>query len=272
MAVYDFDNIRYHAGTNLQVGNSYPVGYAKTFCDGLKSIGADKPISLLRCAWAGSQKYGALVWSGDIAASFDAMKNQIKAGLNMGLAGIPWWTTDTGGFHGGDPKDEDYREVFARWFEWSTFCPVMRVHGDRIPRLDMVGTTGGAMCCSGGPNEVYSYGDKVLEICKKYMALRVKLKPYIKEIMKEAHIKGTPVIRPLFYDFESVEDCHMFGPSLLVCPIYTKGQRQKEVYLPLGAKWRDINTNTVYDGGQKVTVEAPYDTIPVFARDDFNLI
>ena len=278
MTVYDFDNIRYHAGTNLQVGNSYPVGYAKTFCDGLKSIGVDKPISLLRCAWAGAQKYGALVWSGDIAASFDAMKNQIKAGLNMGLAGIPWWTTDTGGFHGGDPKDEDYREVFARWFEWSTFCPVMRVHGDRIPRLDMVGTTGGAMCCSGGPNEVYSYGDKVLEICKKYMALRVKLKPYIKEIMKEAHIKGTPVIRPLFYDFESdektfeVEDCHMFGPSLLVCPIYTKGQRQKEVYLPLGAKWRDINTNTVYDGGQKVTVEAPYDTIPVFARDDFNLI
>ena len=104
-----------------------------------------------------------------------------------------------GGFHGGNPQDPAYRELFARWFEWGTFCPVMRVHGDREPRQERLGTTGGSVCCSGGPNEVYAYGEEVLAICTEHLKLRVRLKPYLKECMREAHERGTPVMKPLFY-------------------------------------------------------------------------
>ena len=104
----------------------------------------------------------------------------------MGLAGIPWWTTDIGGFHGGDPKDPDFRELLVRWFEYGTFCPVMRLHGDREPRQPQVGTTGGATCRSGAENEVWSFGKEAFEICKKYLNLRERMKPYIARLMKEA--------------------------------------------------------------------------------------
>ena len=92
----------------------------------MKAAGQENIVNLLRCAWAGSQRYGALVWSGDIHSSFTSMRNQLAAGLNMGIAGIPWWTTDIGGFHGGNPDDPEFREVFVRWFQYGTFCPVMR--------------------------------------------------------------------------------------------------------------------------------------------------
>ena len=114
-SVYDFDNYRYHMGPNVQVGNIYPALYAKTFFDGMKAEGQENIINLLRCAWAGSQKYGALVWSGDIHSSFSSLRNQLAAGLNMGLAGIPWWTTDIGGFHGGDPKDPKFSGYHQQW-------------------------------------------------------------------------------------------------------------------------------------------------------------
>ncbi len=142
-SVYDFDIYRYYRGTNLQVGNLYPVEYARAFYEGMEQEGQGQIVNLLRCAWAGSQKYGALVWSGDIASSFESMRNQLAAGLNMGLAGIPWWTTDIGGFHGGNPEDPAFRELFACWFAWGAFCPVMRLHGDREPRQPQQGTTGG---------------------------------------------------------------------------------------------------------------------------------
>ena len=118
---YDFDNYRYYLGTDLEIGNVYPVDYARTFYEGMEKEGQKNIVNLLRCAWAGSQKYGALVWSGDIASSFSSMRNQIAAGLNMGIAGIPWWTTDIGGFHGGNPNDPAFRELFLRWFQWGTF-------------------------------------------------------------------------------------------------------------------------------------------------------
>ena len=132
--VYDFDNYRYYLGPDLQVGNIYPLMYAKAFFDGMKAEGQENIINLIRCAWAGSQRYGALVWSGDIHSSFSSFRNQLAAGLNMGIAGIPWWTTDIGGFHGGNPEDPEFRELLVRWFEWGTFCPVMRLHGDREPK------------------------------------------------------------------------------------------------------------------------------------------
>ena len=181
---YDFDNYRYYLGTDLQIGNIYPVDYARTFYEGMEQEGQENIVNLLRCAWAGSQRYGALVWSGDIASSYESMCNQLAAGLNMGLAGIPWWTTDIGGFHGGNPDDPKFRELFARWFEWGAFCPVMRLHGDREPRQPQFGTTGGASCCSGAANEVWSYGEEVYEICRKYMELREKMRPYTRKLME----------------------------------------------------------------------------------------
>ena len=137
----------------------------------------------------------------------------------MGLAGMPWWTMDIGGFHGGDPNDEDFRELFVRWFQWGTFCPVMRLHGDREPRQTQYGVTGGASCCSGGENEIWSYGESVYEICKHYIEIREKMRSYTRDLMMEAHEKGTPLMRTLFYEFPEdstcweVEDEYMYGSA-----------------------------------------------------------
>lgn len=271
--IYDFDNYRYHLGPNVQIGNIYPVMYAKTFFDGMQAEGQENIINLLRCAWAGSQKYGALVWSGDIHSSFSSLRDQLAAGLNMGIAGIPWWTTDIGGFHGGNPDDPAFQELLVRWFEYGTFCPVMRLHGYREPRKAPMGTEGGAACVSGADNEVWSFGDEAYEICKTYMTLREQMKPYITELMAEAHEKGTPVMRPLFYDFSEdqkaweIEDTYMFGPDVLVAPILYAGMRERSVYLPKGSEWKNYWTGEVYAGGSEITVEAPLSKLPVFMRN-----
>ncbi len=276
-SVYDFDNYRYYAGPNLQVGNIYPVMYAKTFFDGMNKEGQEKVVNLLRCAWAGSQKYGALVWSGDIASSFESMRNQLAAGLNMGIAGIPWWTTDIGGFHGGNPEDEEFRELFVRWFQWGTFCPVMRLHGDREPRQPQQGTTGGAYCRSGADNEIWSYGETVYEICRKYLSIREKLRPYLRNLMLEAHQKGTPVMRTLFYEFPDdleaweVDDEYMFGDKILVAPILNPGQKRRKVYLPDGTNWVEYNSKKIYQGGRWIEVDSPLDRIPFFIKQGSTL-
>ena len=274
---YDFDNYRYFLGPDVQVGNIYPVMYAKTFFDGMKKEGQENIINLLRCAWAGSQKYGALVWSGDIMSSFESLRDQFAAGLNMGIAGIPWWTTDIGGFFGADVRDPAFHELLVRWFEYGTFCPVMRLHGYRWPIQPQVGTTGGATCLSGAPNEVWSYTDEVYEILKDYLFLREKMKPYIETIMRQAHEKGTPVMRPLFYDFPEdekaweTEDAYMFGPDVLVAPVMYAGQTTRSVYLPAGAVWTNYWTGDKLEGGQTVSVEAPLEQIPLFMKDEFHL-
>jgi alpha-D-xyloside xylohydrolase len=275
-SVYDFDHYRYHLGPDLQIGNSYPLMYAKTFFDGMRKAGQDQVLNLLRCAWAGSQRYGALVWSGDIHSSFTSLRNQLAAGLNMGIAGIPWWTTDIGGFHGGVVTDPRFHELLIRWFQWGCFCPVMRLHGDREPHKPPMGTEGGAACVSGADNEIWSYSGEVYHICEKYILLRQTLRPYIEELMKAAHEKGSPVMRPLFYDFPGdtrawdVEDQYMFGPEFLVAPVLYEGRRERELYLPAGEKgaitWTDVWTGERYEGGAVITVEAPLERIPVFSR------
>jgi alpha-D-xyloside xylohydrolase len=278
--IYDFDNYRYYIGSNLQIGNMYPLMYAQAFFEGQTQERQENVINLLRCAWVGSQKYGALVWSGDIASSFEIFRNQLIAGLNMGIAGLPWWTTDIGGFHGGDPKNQAFQELLIRWFQWGTFCPVMRLYDDREPRQPQFGMTGGAACCSGADNEVWSFGEEAYAICKKYLNIRKAMQPYIKKIMAEAHQKGTPVMRPPFYDFPSdsitweIEDEYMFGPDYLVSPILYSGQREREVYLPADSNWTYIWTGEKYDGGTRIIVEAPIEHIPVFTRcrlDDWTL-
>lgn len=274
---YDFDNYRYYMGSTLRVGNIYPKEYAKGFYEGMEKAGQKNIVNLLRCAWAGSQRYGALVWSGDIASSFESMRNQLAAGLNMGIAGIPWWTTDIGGFHGGNPDDEAFRELFTRWFQWGTFCPVMRLHGDREPRQPQIGTTGGAGCRSGAANEVWSYGETIYEICKKYMRIREQLRPYTRELMKEAHEKGTPVMRTLFYEYPQdercweIEDQYLYGSDILVAPIFEAGCKERKLYLPEG-KWIEYETKKVYEGKQWIRVRVALDTMPVFVKGGKNLI
>jgi alpha-D-xyloside xylohydrolase len=275
-SVYDFDHYRYHLGPDLQIGNSYPLMYAKTFFDGMRKAGQDQVLNLLRCAWAGSQRYGALVWSGDIHSSFASLRNQLTAGLNMGIAGIPWWTTDIGGFHGGVVTDPGFHELLIRWFQWGCFCPVMRLHGDREPHKPPMGAEGGAACVSGADNEIWSYSDEVYRICERYIRIRETLRPYIEGLMKAAHERGTPVIRPLFYDFPGdkdaweTEDQYMFGPDILVAPVVYEGRRERELYLPAGGgdagDWADVWTGKRYRGGARITVEAPLEKIPVFSR------
>ena len=273
-AVYDFDHYRYYLGPNLQVGNIYPLKYAQGFYEGMTAEKQENVVNLLRCAWAGSQRYGALVWSGDIDSSFESLRIQLAAGLNMGLAGIPWWTTDIGGFHGGVNNDPSFRECLIRWFQFATFSPVLRMHGDREPHCKPLSTTGGGKCVSGAPNELWSFGEEAFAILEKYLRLRERLRPYIRGLMSAAHTRGSPIIRPLFYDFPTdaqawaVEDAYMFGPDVLVAPILFEGQRARDVYLPAEPRWISHGSGEVFDGGQVVNESAPLDQLPVFFREN----
>lgn len=272
---YDFDNYRYYAGPALQCSNIYPVMYAKGFYDGLKQEGEKEIMSLVRCAWAGSQKYGVLTWSGDIHSSFRAMREQLQAGLNMGMAGIPWWTSDIGGFVGGDITDPAFRELLLRWFAWGAFCPVFRMHGERSPwyEREQEFIDGVRQLTSGQDNEVWSFGEDNYEILKKYLFIRENLRPYIRECMKKASETGEPVMRPLFFDFPAdkqsweTEDAYMFGSDILVAPVMEAGVTERKVYLPAGCKWTESATGIVYEGGTTVNAKADIDIIPVFIRE-----
>ena len=271
--VYDFDNYRYHLGPNLQIGNIYPQMYSRTFYEGMTEEGQENVVNLVRCAWAGSQRYGALVWSGDIHSTYEDFRKQICAGLHMGLAGIPWWTTDIGGFAGGNPEDESFRQLLVRWFEYGTFCPVMRLHGDRMPATMLPGSDGQPNCHTGGDNEVWSFGKEVYEIMCSYIAFRECMRDYTRTLMEEAHRKGSPVMRTMFYEFPEDKKCwevkeqYMYGSDLLVAPVAYKDMMQRKVYLPFGATWTDLYTGELFMGGQEVIVDAPLEKIPVFIRD-----
>ena len=273
---YDFRFFRFYRGSDIEIGNIYPKQYARMAYEGMEKAGQENIMNLVRCAWAGSQRYGALVWSGDIDSNFRSLREQFAAGLNMGLAGIPWWTTDIGGFSGGNIYDEKFRECLIRWFEYATFCPVMRIHGVRAPMVKKESpyAVEGSMSrtlFSGADNEVWSYGDEAYEIFKKYLLLREKIRPYLKNLMKEAHEKGSPVIRPLFYqypeDAEAWDVCDQFmlGEDVLVAPVLYEGMRERSVYLTSGS-WKNIHTGEILEGPLHVNVLAPLDAIPVFVR------
>lgn len=277
--VYDYDNYRYYAGPVLEVGNIYPRMYAKTFFDGMTAAGEKQVINLLRCAWAGSQKYGALVWSGDIHSSFRSLRNQFAAGLNMGIAGIPWWTTDIGGFHGGNIHDPKFHELLIRWFQWGVFSPVMRLHGNRDPQVlpEQPYRDGIAQCPTGAPNEVWSYGEETGEILTSCLQLREKLKSYISKIMAETHEKNSPIMRTMFFEFPdqaeswNIYDQYCFGPDLLVAPVMHEGTRSRDVWLPAGETWIDFYTHEHYAGGQTLHHCAPLHQIPVFIQRKGNI-
>jgi alpha-D-xyloside xylohydrolase len=227
----------------------------------------DRPLSLVRSAWAGSQRHGAALWSGDIDATFASLSAQVRAGLNVALSGIPWWNTDIGGFLGGDPDDPAYRELLVRWFQYGAVSPIMRLHGDRAPNQPWTTEM------TGGPNEVWSYGEEAYPILVAHLRLRERLRPYLAELSEAAHRTGAPPMRPLFFEFPAderawaVDDQFLLGPDLLVAPVTQLGVRARSVYLPAGARWLDPVTGTVHDGGAEIEAAAPLERIPLFVRD-----
>ncbi len=271
---YAYENYYYKSGSVLQTGNIYPREYARAFYEGQKELGQEKVVNLIRCAWVGSQRYGALVWSGDIMSTWEDFRKQIVAGLQMGIAGIPWWTTDIGGFHAGDIRSDDFKELLIRWFQYGWFCPVMRIHGSRDPHEEIVNKAGEVREWTGAENEIWSYGEENYEIMKRFIEIREQLRDYIRSVMDEASQTGAPVIRTLFFEFPedekswTVTDEYMFGGNLLIAPICHKGETSRTVYLPEGCSWVDAFTGTEYTGGTEILAEAPIERLPVFYRTD----
>ena len=264
-------NLRFHAGNGAEVANLYPREHARTFFEGNAVGGSESSVSLCRSAWAGSQRYGTLLWSGDIGVDFPTLRRQVAAGLNTSLSGLPWWCADIGGFHGGDPDDPEYREVMIRWFQFGALSPVFRLHGHREPRTSL------GPGIAGGPNEVWSYGEPAYEIMAGYIALRERLRPYLHQQMTAAAERGLPPMRALFLEFPqdpaswTIADQYLLGPDLLVAPILEAGARSREVYLPAGSQWHDAWTGEALPGGQVHERPAPLERIPLFLRDGANL-
>lgn len=261
-----FDNLLFYIGRGDEYGLIYPYYYVKMAYDGFQKMGK-VPVILTRAAYLGSQKYGALVWSGDIYSDFESLSEQVKAGLNMSMCGIPWWNTDIGGFWGGDTQTDEFRELIVRWFQYGVFCPVMRVHGNRNrhgeKKRDVKEPTG-------DPNEIWSFGERNFEILKDLVLLRERLRPYIEKQMQTASEKGYPVMRPMFFDYPEDEICYtlgeqyMFGDDILFAPVVNRGQTQKEVYLPEG-EWVLTKSGETYGKGWH-TVSAEIDEFVAFVK------
>jgi alpha-D-xyloside xylohydrolase len=261
------DNIRYALGSGLEVGCIYPLLHQKGFYLGMRAAGQEEIINLSRSAWAGTQRYGAAVWSGDIRSRFEVLRAQIPAGLNIAMSGIPWWTTDIGGFMEGDIRTDYFKELIVRWFQYGVFCPLFRLHGVRLPLNGLYGAQS-----SGADNEIWSFGEKAYEIIKNLLFLREKLKPYLRELNQAAHQRGTPPMRPLYFDFPedpasaNLSDQFMLGPDLLIAPVTEQGAVSRAVYLPNGTDWIDAWSEVEQRGGHTIQVEAPLERIPVFWR------
>lgn len=268
----DFDTKTY-LGSFRKVRNAYPLMTVGGVYSHNREVSSDKRIFILtRSAFAGQQRYGANTWSGDIVASWETLHNQITAGLNFSLCGIPYWNSDLGGFFLWNFKNPlqnpDYRELHARWIQFGTFCPMMRSHGE------------------GSPREIYQFGqkgDKIYDSDQKYINLRYSLLPYIYSSSWEVTNKQSSMMRALVMDFASdkqaldINNEYMFGKSILVCPVttpmYNKDGKEDfstvksmEVYLPKGADWFDFWTGEKHSGGQKVNKEVPLDIMPLYIK------
>ena len=263
-----FDNLILSMGRGDEVGLLYPYYYAKLVYDGMKEIGRDDIVTLSRCAYLGAQKFGTLVWSGDIPSTFESLSAQVKSGLNMAMCGIPWWNTDIGGFYGGDTESAYFRELIVRWFQYGVFCPVTRLHGSRKGQ----DRTRGIIEPTGGDNELWSFGEEAFEILKELVMLRERLRPYVETHMKTASQKGTPMMRPIFYDYPDDEQCYtlgeqyLFGDDILFAPITEQGQTKKEVYLPQG-RWVLTKDAQTYLGGRWYTIEAALNEFIAFVKE-----
>jgi len=246
--------------------NAYPLVNAKGIYEGQRATNPDERVFILtRSAFAGSQRYAAAVWSGDIAARWTDMKDQIAAGINFSMSGIPYWTMDIGGFaverryeQATGETLEEWREQMTRWYQFGAFCPLFRVHG-QFPFREIFNVA---------PEDHPAYKSMLY-----YDKLRYRLLPYLYSLSGMVWRNDYTMMRGLVMDFgkdeavRNISDEYMLGPSLLVNPVYTYKAHQREVYLPAGQGWYDLYSGRITDGGQRITAEAPYQRIPVYVKE-----
>ncbi len=244
------------AGSGDRYVNIYPLMTTGAVYDGQRSASDKKRVFILsRSAFAGDQRYGVTAWSGDINSDFFSFRRQIPAGLNFALSGIPYWTTDIGGFVSADPGDPAYRELFIRWFQYGTFNPILRVHGTR--KTDQ--------------NELWSYGPDAQKILVSFDRLRYRMLPYIYSLAWKTTSESYTPMRPLVMDFRSdvraqnIGDEFMYGPAFLVSPVTEPDATTRHLYLPQ-AKWYDFWTGSTIGGGKTIDASAPLDRLPLYIR------
>jgi len=264
----------FHVGPGTEYFNTYPLFHTKAFYQGMRKDMPERALILARDAYLGAQHNGAIFWSSDISPNWDVLKRQVPTGINFVASGMPYWSTDIGGWQDlpyshkperpvlidpSDARDEvhqydDYPELYVRWFEYGAFQPTFRTHGTRPY------------------NEVWSYGKQAEPILEKYLRLRYELMPYIYSLGHGVNQTGAPFMRGLFMDFgndpkvANIGDEYMFGPALLVAPVTDQGMTSRPVYLPAGTDWYNFWTNERLKGGQTITADAPIDRIPLFVR------
>jgi alpha-D-xyloside xylohydrolase len=254
------ENIQLHnkiaIGSGARYVNLYPLLTTQGVYEGQRGVSTKKRVFILsRSAFAGNQRNSIAAWSGDVNSDFESYRRQIPAGLNFALSGIPYWTTDIGGFTSGNPEDPAYRELFVRWFQYGAFCPIFRVHGTR----------------TNDQNELWSYGPEAQAILTSFDRLRYRLLPYIYSLAWKTTSQGYTPMRPLVMDFSAdsrvlnIGDQFMYGPSILVSPVTEQGAVRRHLYLPKGA-WVDFWTGKTLDGGRAIDAEAPLNRLPLCVR------
>ena len=242
--------------------------HQRMFYDGLKEQKEEEIIMLSRQAWIGSHRMSVAVWSGDIDSSWEELLKQIKVAQIVALSGIYWWTTDIGGYHYAGLDENQFQELVLRWFQFGAFCPIFRLHGRRYPPLP-----DNECVSSGGPNEVwlFNYSSQIIEIIQ----LRESLRDYVEYHLNISHQNGTPILRPMFYDFNDMEsyqaeDQFMFGTDYLVAPIYTYQAISRSVYLPKinqeNAVWQHYYSKQIYQGGQRYDINTTLNDFPLFVK------
>jgi alpha-D-xyloside xylohydrolase len=249
-------NHKLAAGSGNRYVNAFPLLDTQAVYQGQRSASDKKRVFILsRSAFAGSQRNGVTAWSGDINSDWLSYRRQVPAGLNFALSGIPYWTTDIGGFVFGDTTDPAFRELFVRWFQFGTFNPILRVHGTRHP----------------DENELWSYGPDAQTILVNFDRLRYRMLPYIYSLAWKTTSEAYTTMRPLVMDFrndaraQNVGDQFMFGPAFLVNPVTEPAAASRQLYLP-AAKWYDFWTGSVIEGGRTIGGIAPLDRLPLYVR------
>jgi alpha-D-xyloside xylohydrolase len=244
------------AGSGDRFVNIFPLMTTGAVYQGQRGASEQKRVFILsRSAFAGSQRNGVTAWSGDINSDWLSFRRQIPAGLNFALSGIPYWTTDIGGFVFGSPTDPAFRELFIRWFQFGTFNPVLRVHGTRSP----------------DENELWSYGPEAQKTLVAFDRLRYRMLPYIYSLAWKTTSSGYTLMRPLVMDFrtdvraQNTGNQFMFGPAFLVNPVTEPSADSRPVYLP-DAKWFDFWSGRVQPGGHAIEAAAPIDRLPLYVR------
>jgi alpha-D-xyloside xylohydrolase len=253
------------AGPAAALFNSYPLAHVEGVYDHWLQDKPDvRPFILTRSGFGGIQRAGAAIWSGDVASRWDNLRDQISAGINMSLSGVPNWSHDIGGYTMEDrflkPTAAglaEWRELNTRWFQFGAFSPIFRSHGENIKREIF---------------EMSPAGSPTYRSMAWYDRLRYRLMPYIYTIGADTWFKDGTIMRGLVMDFAAdrktwdVDDEYLFGPAILVAPVTQYKARSRKVYLPAGADWYDFYTGRNVKGGQTITAAAPYERMPLFVR------